>query len=738
MSDWYSDLSASPPASSAGTAPKPAGGPNWYEDLADPPQILTQGDPSRPPRPIGDSLDRAATTMQATVASLAPDPAGQIGLLSQRMGIPVDRFGVVNGEIVYADESGNLHRAVPSYTGGGLRELLPRASVNFGAGAGPTLPQLVGGGVGAVTTPFGTPVSVGAATGAAALTDTLRQIAANRLLDRDALGVDLLNVAGQGVLAGGGQAIGMGANALFRRNPLEISAADKIAAMDPATLAASLQLEAEARRRGINLSAGQATGLRSLQVQERQLGRFDETADRMFQFGQNQREVEVPRAIREEIARVSPLQGEEAINAFRRGGEKIYDGIRSARDQASAALYDEAFKANQAVASPEIDRILVTPAGKEALKRAVTKMQNQMSLVGRPDPEMTAAMREAAELGKMDYVPGGVASGLKLRTLDYVKRALGDMEASAISNNSRDDARIFGDLRRGLSRELDRLDETAKAGPNSTKAEGGAYARARREYGTGAEVIERVLEDGVGKLRDMDGPSRRSIVTGIFSGENLMPEAVARMRQNFLAAGRIDDWNAGLSAYLADKLRAATIEGAQGASMGNVPGKFRRTVWGDENQREVIKAALGDPTRIEGMDKLMQVLEAASRSLPEASPTATDAGAMKSGVARGLRVAGKALSPQTWLNMPAELAEGYAALRTPAARERLAEALLSGDYAAELGKLRMLNPTGEKALALTGQILAGVGIMGPRAAAYSAGFGPRDFEPPALQRGAMQ
>lgn len=732
MSDWYSDLSA-PPAAPAAAPPKPAGGPSWYEDLTAPPQIMTQGS-GRPPRPIGDRLDRSATTMQATVGSLAPDTSGQIGLLSQRMGIPVSRFGVANGEIVYADENGELQRAIPTVTGGGWRELIPRLSTNIGAAAGPALPQIIGGGVGAATTPLGAPASIGAATGSAAVTDTIRQIVANQLLGRPQWeNFDPLNAAGQGAMAGGGQAVGMGANALFRRNPLGVNAADKVAAMDPATRQAIADLEREAARRGVDLSAGQATGMRSLQVQERRLSRFDETADRMAEFATNQREIQIPRAIREEIARLSPASGEAAIQAFREGGGEVLRGLKAARDAGADALYTEAFQANQAVASPAIDRLLVTPAGKEALQRAVVKMQNQMSLVGRPDPELTAAMREAAELGKMDYVPGGVASGLKLRTLDYVKRALGDMEAGALSANNRDDARIFGELRRGLTRELDRLDVTAAAGPNSLKPGGGAYARARREYGTGQDVIEQVLEDGIGKLKDMDGPARRRIVTGIFSGENLMPEAVGRMRQQFVAAGRLDDWNAGVSAFLSDKLRAATVEGVQGASMGNVPGKFRRTVWGDEVQRDIVKAALGDPTRIQGMEKLMQVLEAASKTLPEGSPTATDMGAMgANAIGKGARLVGKALSPQTYLNLGSELAEGYAALRTPAARERLAEALLSGDYARELAQLRMLNPTGEKAVAVVGQILTGAGLTGARSAAQSAGFGPRDFDPPAL------
>lgn len=722
------------PAPAGGMQPaKPIGGPDWWK--ADPtPQELTQGT-GRKPRPIGDRLDRAATTMQATIAGLAPDQAGQIKLFSQRMNIPENRFGVVDGEIVYADENGDLQRAVPSWTGGGVREALPRFSANFGMRAGETLPQLVGGATGFAGSVVGPVTGVLASGAGAGVTDIARQYVANKLIGDDGRGLDLLNAAGHGAMAAGGQAIGTGANMLFRRNSLGVGAGDRVAAMDAPTRQRIADLEAEASRRGIDLSAGQATDMRTLKVQERRLARWDETADTMDAFAKNQREVQVPRAIREEIDAISTARGEPAVSRFRAGADSIIEARRAEQAKAADALYTEAFQANQAVASPAIDRLLVTPAGKEALQRAVTKMQNQMSLVGRPDPELTAAMREAAELGKMDYVPGGVASGLKLRTLDYVKRALGDMEAGALASSNRDDARIFGDLRRSLTKELDRLDETAKAGPNSLKPEGGAYARARREYGTGADALETLTEGGIGFLRDMDGPARQNIVTRVFSGENLPKEEVGRMRQQFLLAGKIDDWNAGLASYLADKLRAATVEGVQGASMGNVPGKFRRSVWGDETQREVIKAAMGDPTRIAGFEKFMDVLEAASRSLPEGSPTVTDLGAGGEAVGRGMRFVGKALSPGTYINLGAELVEGLNQLRLPGARERLAKAVLSGDYAKELGQLRMLPPTGEKALAVAGQILAQSGLT---AAGGRALLGPGDFDPPALAGGATR
>lgn len=145
----------------------------------------------------------------------------------------------------------------------------------------------------------------------------------------------------------------------------------------------------------------------------------------------------------------------------------------------AADLYDSAYKANQSVDSSAIDRILETPAGRSALKDAARMMQNDRTLLAKVDPEATAALKEAADLGKADYVPGGVGTGLKLRTLDYVKRALGDAEMRTMQAGSRDEARILGDLRRDLTRELDAADITGRAGPNSFKVDGGDYAKAR-------------------------------------------------------------------------------------------------------------------------------------------------------------------------------------------------------------------------------------------------------------------
>jgi hypothetical protein len=221
---------------------------------------------------------------------------------------------------------------------------------------------------------------------------------------------------------------------------------------------------------------------------------------------------------------------------------------------------------------------------------------------------------------------------------------------------------------------------------------------------------------------------RQSIVNRAFSSQNITPEAVGRMRNAFRMAGHEAEFDAGLASYLGDRLSDAMKVNASG-SMGNVPGKFHGSVWGDQRQQAIVRAALGDNARVQSFERLMEVLRAASRSLPENSPTATDLPAMgtSQAVSGGLRATGKALSGQTYLNLGNELVEGLAALRAPAARQQLAEALLSGDYARQLAQLRMLNPASERALALASQILTGAGVT----KTGSTLFPPADREPAA-------
>lgn len=162
-----------------------------------------------------------------------------------------------------------------------------------------------------------------------------------------------------------------------------------------------------------------------------------------------------------------------------RAAQGNFDQVLEAGQKRAAPLYDEAYKQNTNMASPVLDKILETPAGKKALADARTKMQNDMSLMGTPDADLMEQARE----GGTELPAKGAASGMKLRVYDYVKRSLDDQISSAFRAGNKNEGSILVDLKGKLVKALDDSDVTGQAGPNSVKPEGGAYARARSAAG---------------------------------------------------------------------------------------------------------------------------------------------------------------------------------------------------------------------------------------------------------------
>jgi hypothetical protein len=163
-------------------------------------------------------------------------------------------------------------------------------------------------------------------------------------------------------------------------------------------------------------------------------------------------------------------------------GEDFYasaDEFAETLKTQASPLYKKAFKSNQSISAPIIDRILATPSGKIALRKAAKSMADDMALVARPDPVFTAAAREAG----MRATGQGVASGLKLRTLHYVKLAYDDMIGAAIKNNQTTRVGILTRTKNKFVKAMDEADKT------------GAYKEARSIYKNDIEIVK-ALEEG--------------------------------------------------------------------------------------------------------------------------------------------------------------------------------------------------------------------------------------------------
>ena len=97
-----------------------------------------------PMRPVGDDVNQGAGFFTTMRASLAPNVEDQIKRFAAArfpdvpLSEAVKRYGVLDGEIVYADERGNIAREVPSIAGGsGVLDTFRRVGQQAAAAVGP-------------------------------------------------------------------------------------------------------------------------------------------------------------------------------------------------------------------------------------------------------------------------------------------------------------------------------------------------------------------------------------------------------------------------------------------------------------------------------------------------------------------------------------------------------------------------------------------------------------------------
>ncbi len=642
-------------------------------------------------------------------AYLAPKDEDKIKRFAEHFGVPTNYFGTINGEIVrWVPERNLIAKVVPTMGAQtGVGDTLSAFGSQYASGMGPSAPQVAGGIAGAATAGSG-PVSIGAATVAAGLTDWARQALDKVIAGEDAVpfagaDYDFLNMAGHGALAAGGQAMALGVNRLLQGGaPLGVSEADRARIVSQVEKQKWAALEAEAEARGVKLSAGQKTGLASLMQKERQLSRYSETADTMQEFKQGQWQTQIPRAYRDEMANIGPFTGrEDMISSFREGADAVVNEALRVRSEEAKGVYKLAYDTFPSLDSPALRNIWDRAERAGAVKTAREISDLRGELMGPVDAELSSYAKEAAALGKMDAPKGGVASGLSLKTWDQVKRGLDEIigqNANPSTGKLTAKGQAAYALKTELVSELDRL----------TGGKGGSYAMARMIYGDASDMVDSVLNGGIGFIQKMSGPDRVGMVTRVFNGKNILPEEITRMREAFTSAGEEGAWNSGVVAHLAnvmdDSIKSAGMS-------GNVPGQMYSRLGRDPLQHDAIVAAIG-PQKADSFERFLNVLNAASRSLPEGSPTATDLGARAGGVSTKMKVAGKLASPDTYWNAGNNVVSLIENLREPGSRAKLAEYLLTDKGIKQVQAFKPLSRLTQGAVVALSNIAVEAGVIG--------------------------
>jgi hypothetical protein len=658
-----------------------------------------------------DDPNRSAGIGATLSASLQPDLQRQIEVYAKSRGISTDRYGVDReGNVGYLDDKGEFVREIPSIEGAtGPIDALRRTGQWLGSQAGPFIPAALGTVAGALTSPIGGGIP-GASAGAA-VGETARQVIANAIADRPLTDLSPGSIAGQAALGAGGQAVavgaGAGARALFDRNPLKAAGFDSARLVDPANRQAWADLSAEAQRRGITLTPGNVAsevpgspeitaGRNSLLVNERQIARQPEASDIMASMYARRSGAEVPKAVRAELDNISPVAAPEiGARQGAEGARKVLDKLEADRTAAASPHYNAAFDSGvipDVTATTDLIANLIPRASK-----------SEMGYIN----DAAAAINRARLADPADVY--AQMHNAKLEVDNLLAKIPRELDDPAIQRSA---ARQMTQIQQQLTRDLRNAHPEYEAG-----------------YQQFIDKSRPIEEASKGLTGIMAEPSRvyfGAVPNMIAGGDSL---SISAARNAFDKAGQRPAWDANVRAYLESSLRDAAKVNA-GGQPGNVAGKFYSDVFGDETARANLREAVGDPAKFASLEQLFRVLKAASTSLPEASPTATDLGSRSKFVGGAAQVAGETLKGTKFWDIPSRLGDFLQDVSAGRNAERLAAIYTSPDAMAQLNQLRMLSPTSEKALRIVTNVLTDAGVIAGRRALNR----PGETMPPALQQ----
>ena len=494
-------------------------------------------------------VDDQQTKLRIMAADLFPDEPDA-----------VQRFGVMNGEVVYVGKDDKLYRATPGGAVGASQEFLANMVAN--------LPSIVGGTAGAIAAaPAGPFASAGMAALGAAGGKGLQEIVANVAFGEPQTPAG--NVAGmakEAAFAGGGALIGAGLQKWIQRNVVR-----DISRYDPAKVA---DLDAKARAAGVDLNAAQRTNVPSLKGRAEALARIPSSADDMNAALEATRQ-QAGAAADDFVRNVQPYTQSvrQAGEMGREGADSILEQIAKDRSTAAKPWYDRAFRASIDSRDEALQKLADTDAFKKGFARAVRIAQNEGIDLG----------NEANNMRVLHYVKMGIDDLLDPNAM--AREGIGSTEQRAII---------------GVKNRL--LSLMDKASPD--------YARARSIYGHYMPTLKAHREGTLGALAKLADDDVHKASRLVFNANN-SPEEVRQLRSLFYRYGQGEKWKALTKGYLQDTLEQASREFKSGSGAGRAV-TWRYAMLGDRKQAANLRAAMSDE-QWQAFGNMMDVFEAVGR-----------------------------------------------------------------------------------------------------------------------------
>jgi len=604
-------------------------------------------------RVIETGTEGAARPVDVAMASVIQDPNARMRFYSERMGIPIERFGVSGGDIVYRTDVGTLQKVAPGF----IRETAKGLGPSFPAG-GAAIGTILG-------VPYGPPGMVGGGVAGATVGQTGREFLAKGMAGQrpSPLRITqeaLLEAAG----AAGGWFIGKGLTRAAARDAASMFSEATKTAGTTAVRALQETVDAVNKKYGtkITLTPAELTGDANLVAVQKALSGSPITGETMSQFAQA-RGGQIGSAMEQALRGIAPSAPAREIagGALSEAAEQSIINLEKARSRAGSPAYRIAFEEGEQVSISGFDALL------QQKIKDFPRLSAKLNKIRRfyTDPVTDAGKRV------VDRQP---REGLGLEFIqNNVKETLDDMIGEAAARNRGKEVRQLQELLGNLLLSLD------KQAP--------AFAGARKAWGDLSRPID-AAEGGVlpmlanKNIRDFEYMGSRFFNT-------TSPSAIRQARENILSVeGGKDIWDAFTRGSIegiweqASKIRMGEIPRPElAASMA--PARFW-TNFGQGEGYKRLKAAL-DPEQMEAMDNLLKVMEAASKAIYVGTDTAAKEAAKDlvntTGGAGALRFV---LNP---FGIPGALSDVTGRQITNANQRRLAELITNEGSVEQLQKI---------------------------------------------------
>lgn len=639
--------------------------------------------------PIASGTAGAASIPTVAAASLIQEPEARIRYYSQQMGIPAERFGIADGNIVYQTPEGTLQRVSPGFA----REVAKGVGPSFpavGSALG-TLPGLLMSATPAA--PAAIPTAIAGGTTGAMGGQYIRELLAKQMAGQR---ISPTRVATEGVIdmsaSLAGALIGRGLTRAAAtqaaeqfRQALRTGAGDAAQALRQ-TLA---NVNAKYGTR-ISLTPAELTGSADLIAAQKALTGDPRTGETMAQFAKERGE-QIGVAASQMLESLAPKAGtqEATGSALAQAAGEAVTQLSKQRSAAAAPAYAKAWEAGSSVNLQPFDALLTETSDKfQPLKNTLKRIRANYTKPAKVNGETRSVIRDDVNL---EYVQ------------DNIKEVLDDEISIAIRSGANKKALRLQELQGKLLQDLDRQVPE--------------YAGARKVWGDLSRPIDEV-EGGIlpilanKNIRDFEYMGARFLTSS-------SPAAIAQAKRNILKVeGGQDVWDATVRGALerqwekANKVPMSYISRPDLVA-ARAPAVFWSNMVGNKEQLDRLKAAMS-PQQLEAFTNLTKIMEAASRAMYTGSDTAAKESAKE--LLDQTNMAGTAMkyALAPWA-IPGAAKDAAGRAMSDANVKKLANVLTSSDAVEALAALRAGQGGkwfNERNMMIAGRSLAQAGMVG--------------------------